>query len=422
MKMKKTLLITIVVSLMISLIPTISSAEEEVVLTVYNGSNIVKTFTAAEIDTLAASEGNKNYDYSGKNRFSSDKNSLNSQGPTVNKILETADQKYSLDNLSGNTRIKFVGTDGMMAYLTVEQLKEDRYYYPNGNKETGKGSSGGESAVENKVLVPAIIEKKDNGATLRFGQVSPNEQTWPAHIQYISDGGKIVIENTKASKISKLVSTSAYGRSSVVPGEVIALKSSKMSTFKTYYTTDGTTPTMASDIYNYNTYSIPNICRTIKAPSTTGSKITIKCFSTWFGYLKSDVQTFTYTVKSLPVKNKTYTVGRYKYKITKSAKTGGTVVLTGMAKKTYTSATVPKTVTINGYKFNVTSIGTKALYKNKKIKKITVYSTNIKSVGKYAFKGIYKKAKIKVPSKKLTTYKRLFKNKGQEKAVKIVKL
>ena len=70
---------------------------------------------------------------------------------------------------------------------------------------------------------------------------------------------------------------------------------------------------------------------------------------------------------------------------------------------------------------NVTRIGKNVLKSDKKLKTITVKSTKLKSVGKSAFKGIHSKAKIKVPAKKYSAYKKLFKGKGQGKKVTIVK-
>ena len=69
----------------------------------------------------------------------------------------------------------------------------------------------------------------------------------------------------------------------------------------------------------------------------------------------------------------------------------------------------------------VTGIGKSAFEGCKKLKRITVKSTKLKSVGKKALKGIRTKAKIKVPKSKLAKYKRLFKNKGQGKNVKVTK-
>lgn len=70
---------------------------------------------------------------------------------------------------------------------------------------------------------------------------------------------------------------------------------------------------------------------------------------------------------------------------------------------------------------NVRTIGKKAFYGCKNLKKITVQSSIIKKVGAKAFKGINKKAVIKVPSKKYKAYKKVFKGKGQAKTVTIKK-
>lgn len=70
---------------------------------------------------------------------------------------------------------------------------------------------------------------------------------------------------------------------------------------------------------------------------------------------------------------------------------------------------------------NVRTIGKKAFYGCKNLKKITVQSSIIKKVGAKAFKGINKKAVIKVPSKKYKAYKKVFKGKGQTKTVTIKK-
>ena len=70
---------------------------------------------------------------------------------------------------------------------------------------------------------------------------------------------------------------------------------------------------------------------------------------------------------------------------------------------------------------NVQTIGKSAFEKATNLKSITIKSTSLKKVGKKAFKGIHAKAKIKVPAKKLRSYKRLLKGKGQKAGVKITK-
>ena len=137
-------------------------------------------------------------------------------------------------------------------------------------------------------------------------------------------------------------------------------------------------------------------------------------------------------------------IGKGQYKITSVSEAGGTVTYMKPTKKTLKKVVIPATVKIQNITFKVTAIAAKALKNNKKLvkvtvgknvemigksafagdkklKKIVVKSASIKKVGKKALKGIHAICKIKVPTKSLTTYKRLFKKKGQKASVKITK-
>lgn len=106
------------------------------------------------------------------------------------------------------------------------------------------------------------------------------------------------------------------------------------------------------------------------------------------------------------------------------------------------SVSVPASITVDGISFAVTcvdeyafmdckklqkvvlpnsltQIKTGAFLDCAKLKKIQVNSTKITNVGKNAFKGIDKKAIIKVPNGTTKSYKNKFKNKGQSKKVKV---
>ena len=125
---------------------------------------------------------------------------------------------------------------------------------------------------------------------------------------------------------------------------------------------------------------------------------------------------------------------------------GSTAVLTKPKKKNITKLTIPATVSANGRKYkvtavsanackglkklktvtigkNVTKIGKAAFSGDKKLKKIVVKSSKLKSVGKNAIKSIHKKAVIKVPKAKLKMYKKLFSGKTgfKKKTMKIKK-
>lgn len=142
-------------------------------------------------------------------------------------------------------------------------------------------------------------------------------------------------------------------------------------------------------------------------------------------------------------KGAVFTAGKLKYKVTNAAKGKLAVAVQAPKSKKVKSLTIPATVKAKGavYKVtaiapnafknckkltkvtigkNITTIGKNAFSQAKVLKKITVKSTNLKKVGKNALKGIHKKAVIKVPKKKLKTYKKLFSKRGQ-KTVKIKK-
>ncbi len=110
-------------------------------------------------------------------------------------------------------------------------------------------------------------------------------------------------------------------------------------------------------------------------------------------------------------KGVTYKSGNLKYKLVKKGFDGtGTVMVTGMVKQK-SSVTIPKTVKIKGQTYKVVKINSKSFYKKSKLKKITIQSTTITSIGKNAFKGINKKAVIKVPKSKYSKYKKMLTSK-----------
>ena len=160
---------------------------------------------------------------------------------------------------------------------------------------------------------------------------------------------------------------------------------------------------------------------------------------------------------------KVFTIGKYRYKIT----TGSTAEFTGLGKTGEKKVTVPKSIALGGSSFRVNSIAAKALYKNKKVttvgignnvktigksafegckqlksvtvgtgvtkinakafkncsklQTVTLRSKQIKSMGKESFKGIKSNAAIKVPSKKMASYKKMLKKTGLSSRAKIKK-
>lgn len=147
-------------------------------------------------------------------------------------------------------------------------------------------------------------------------------------------------------------------------------------------------------------------------------------------------------------KGKTYTVGKFKYTIT-GAKTDGTGTVAiasttySRSDKKFASLTIADTVIIGDVRFkitsvsanafsrytalknatignNVTSIGSNAFLSCKNLKKMTIKSAKLKSVGAKAFSGTYSKITFAVPRNKATAYKKLIK-KGSPSAKAIYK-
>lgn len=82
--------------------------------------------------------------------------------------------------------------------------------------------------------------------------------------------------------------------------------------------------------------------------------------------------------------NTTFTVNKYTYKVTKSSETKGEVAF--VKGKNAKTITIPATVTVDGVKYKVTSIASKALQNNTKVTKVTI-GKNVKTIGNKAFYG-----------------------------------
>ena len=145
------------------------------------------------------------------------------------------------------------------------------------------------------------------------------------------------------------------------------------------------------------------------------------------GTTLKDSKGATYKVTGAKVKNPTVTYVKPKKNVKKVSIPATITVkgvkykVTAVSKNAFKNNKKVKQVTIDK---NVKNIGKNAFYGCKNLKKVTIKTTKLtkKTVGKNAFKGIHKKATIKVPKKKLNAYKKLLKNAGMNKSVKVVKM
>ena len=87
-------------------------------------------------------------------------------------------------------------------------------------------------------------------------------------------------------------------------------------------------------------------------------------------------------------------------------KYGVTYKVTSIAANAFAKNKKLKKVTIGK---NIKTIGKKAFFKCKNLKKVIIKTKVLRKIGKYAFKGIHKKAAFSFPKKKGKKYKNLLK-------------
>lgn len=159
------------------------------------------------------------------------------------------------------TRVKFISTDGYAITLTVKELLVDkRYCFPHfkdGSASDGDGNIAG-SAAGAKPVEPIIalmsVEGSDNPAymnglntpLLMLGQRAVTEQTGNLFVKYLR---KIEVLTGDPPRWD---TPRANPDSGVAPkGTMVALSNEHMDDDKVYYTTDGSTPTFNSPMYNW---------------------------------------------------------------------------------------------------------------------------------------------------------------------------
>jgi hypothetical protein len=207
--------------------------------------------------------------------------------------------------------LKFTSSDGYTVNLTVRELLEDkRYYFPglkgkNLNDGDGHIPGSSEGAVEvEPILALVSVEGSDNpeymnelnSLLLMLGQRAVTEQNGNLFSKYVN---KIEVLTTEPEKWDSPKANPDSGK--VSPGAMIALSNANMDDDKIHYTTDGSTPTLNSPIYNWIAKrwwsARGDVLGTINCPVGPINKTTtIKAITIGPGKYDSDVATFTYEV------------------------------------------------------------------------------------------------------------------------------
>lgn len=205
------------------------------------------------------------------------------------------------------TLIKFISSDGYDVTLTVKELLEDqRYYYP-GLKDNHPtdgsipGSPEGPEEVE-PILALASAEGCDDleamndrdALLLVLGQRAVTEQTNHLFLKYVS---KIEVLTAEPEKWDSPKANVPDG--TVLPvGAEIELRNKNNNEDKIYYTTDGSTPTLDSPMFNWSASrwwdqrgDVKSVNQAIEVQKDT----IIKMITIGPGKLDSEVVTFKFT-------------------------------------------------------------------------------------------------------------------------------
>lgn len=204
--------------------------------------------------------------------------------------------------------ITFTSNDGYMVTLTVKELLRDkRYYFPNlKDNHASDGSTSGSptGAVEVEPILalvstegntnPDIMNDMDS-IMLMCGQRAVTEQTNNIFLKYID---KIEVLTATPEKWDNPRASISSGEISA--GTLIELSNKSNDADKIYYTTDGSTPTINSPVFNWSAKrwwnQRPDNLKNINKPIEINKDTIIKAKTIGPGKEDSDVVTFSYKI------------------------------------------------------------------------------------------------------------------------------
>lgn len=182
------------------------------------------------------------------------------------------------------------------------------------------------------------------------------------------------------------------------------------------------TARIASQALNYQMLQIITIppsvtCIDDNAFWRNGLNLTIKGYTNSYAEKYAKINNIKFEsigiVESVPEVGQTYTIGNFKYKVTSNV----AAQLISIVKKT-AKVSIPSTIIIGNTKLNVTSIASKAFYKDKVITSLSI-GKNVNSIGTYAFSGCSKLTKVTLPVNVKKIGSNAFRNSQSLKYIKI---
>lgn len=351
---------------------------EPIVLRVFRDNDEIMAFTMNELIAL----GTETHTYSAFNSYPTPQIISDVEGVPLTSILEEAG--INLTDVNSNQVIDVIASDNTRESFLKEQLFADRKCFPKVMSEAGRqgkaplaSSWSGSKSVPAMLTVEGIDGDNDSAGRFIFGQLSPTEQNKSTFLKYVlrstPNSGKIVIHSGEAGRWSAIRSSSPENGSFVTIGTAITIDRSANTDpvmfsdrYCIYYTTDGSEPTLGSDIYNYNNYYFGSPYEKFNKPVIPGEwGMTIKTKVIGYGMQDSAVSTFNYTGYQPPAAPK----------IRKITKKGKKITLKWKKVSNAKGYVIYRATNKNGPYSAVKTIGKNSTLKwtNKKLKKKKTY-------------------------------------------------
>lgn len=289
------------ISLLCFSIPLTALAQWEDYIFEITGDGVTHpvTLTMAELENMEQYQ----HIYSAVNTYPT-KKWYTAEGISLRTLLDLAGFKAEEAQL-----LRFVSKDGYEVTLTVKELLGDtRYYFP-GLKENHPhdgsipGSPADKSEVEPIIALYSVEDSNDpehmnnkDALHLIFGQRAVTEQTASLFLKRIS---KVEVLTDTLEKWDN-PKTNIVNDAVVPKGTLLELFNKQGDADKIYYTTDGSTPTVESPMFNWISrrwYSLrPEDLDIVNNPLELKEDTVIKAITIGPGKANSDVVTFTFTV------------------------------------------------------------------------------------------------------------------------------
>ena len=278
-----------------------TGTNQQPAIEVYLDSELKAAYTMEELKDANNFE-QKQFVYSSFNSWPTAYITTDVEGVAIEDILN----KAGLASLDGNQTIEFATSDGARESFLVKQIFAKRYYFPNIKNEAGRaGKAALASSKSGAQVVPALLRLNEpNSMTgrLYFGQLSPTEQNHSHYLKYTSRITVHSLSKVPATSWNALNTTSAGTGGAVRCGTVITLNRNINATpsmpadrYCVYYTTDGSTPNMSSNIYNYNNFYAGTAKEKFNKPIVSyAGNMTIKTKVIGYGKQDSAVSTFSF--------------------------------------------------------------------------------------------------------------------------------